>query len=160
MDSSRRSIFRYLVLCCVLFGLGCGEPNNEDAASRLAAREFPAFASQLFAQLESQPPDANTPVQLGLFGDLDLMSGESVVMGRYRYRVDSLDGTRRAHMAFQMRTEPEANAAPIVLTFVSRDGRWNLEQAEHLPHGESELDSVLARRLSPWAESAVERVSR
>lgn len=162
-------IITFALPSILLMILGCGAPQPGKNDARVGEEAFAQFADRLYNELAAQPISPDYRAQIGLFGDLDVMSGENVVMGRYRYRVDTVAGRPAGHLAFQIRDEEAGRTVPIILTFQPRDGDWHLENSRHVKEstslGASSQDAdtsdglthILYSRLESWAEAAVER---
>lgn len=167
---ANRRIFAALPAVLLLM-LGCGTPQPGGNEARVGEEAFAQFADRLYDELDAQPISRGHRARIGLFGDLDVMSGEKVVMGRYRYRVDTVAGRPAGHLAFQIRDEEAGRTVPIILTFQPRDGEWHLENSRHVEevtsHGASSPDAetsdglthLLNTRLESWAQAAVDRAS-
>lgn len=153
----------------LLLTLGCGTPQSGENEPLAPEKEFAQFADRLYNELDAQPISPGHRARIGLFGDLDVMAGENVVMGRYRYRMDSVAGRPVGHLAFQIQDEQAGHTVPIMLTFQARDGDWHLETSRHVAEWTSpsvsshDVDTsdgftqILDSRLDSWAEAAVER---
>lgn len=134
------------VLLLVVASAACGEASDSSASADSGGVEddFASFSRSLFAELHREPLDSSSNIEVGLFGDLSLSLEERVVMGRYRYRVDSTDYGHVAYMAFQVRDSLREEApVPVFLTFARRDAAWHLEGADYGAEvsGIAEVDS-------------------
>lgn len=165
-------------LLLVVTVVSCGDAAEEGDRTAAAESDFRAFASELFDEMSKEPLDATFETETGLFGDMSVTPGELVVMGRYRFRVDSSSSRHVGHMAFQIRdAERMYKPVPVVLRFVSLDGTWRLDEAAvHTPGTASPPDSrnsagqvsadsrpnplgqSVMENLNPWVDAAVERV--
>lgn len=143
-----RIVVRPLLASVVLsvLSLSCvgEEGRGRDAREPDPTFDFASYAEDLFVQLRREPLDSSLQTETGLFGDMSVGAGESVVMGRYRLRVDSQPTGRVGYMAFQIRdARRNYEPIPIVLRFVSEAGRWRLDDAQAHPR-ESESTSLEA----------------
>lgn len=151
----------------MLVGLiACGTEERAEDESRSADPEasFASYAQVYYRELNETPLSDSVEVDVGLFGDLNVMAGENVVMGRYRYRVDTTQGDVSAHLTFFARTPAEADGIPIVLAFEKDDGTWMLRETGYVPADNdteeaSSLERILDRRLDDWAQEASDAVS-
>lgn len=147
--------------------LGCAADGGGEAGDVEAS--FGAFAGALYTEMRNEPLGDSVDVELGLFGDLNVMPGERVVMGRYRYRVDSIDGVPVGFFSLLVRPAGEQIGVPVQVTFARRGRGWELREAEHVltPNGaESEghaptfrLREALEGDLESWVHRASENAS-
>jgi hypothetical protein len=141
--------------------------------------DFASYSQKVYGSLATEPLDSTLQTETGLFGGMAVGAGERIVMGRYRYRVDSAEYGPIGRMAFQIRDMDGAyGAVPVVLQFVSRDGSWRLEEVAHFASDTTDIGSAasgsgagatnpqtnplvrsLTERLDPWVGAAVDRVS-
>ena len=165
----------------VIFVASCG--GASDTNEGLSERENPDFASyaqSVYAELAREPLDSTLQTEVGLFGDMSVGEGENIVMGEYRFRLDSTEYGPVAHMAFQVRDAGgEYEPVPVVLQFVSRDEKWRLEEVAHhdlalsrgsaafresepsdADDGANPLVRSVEAGLDPWVVSAVGRAGQ
>lgn len=140
--------------------------------------DFASYSQKVYGSLATEPLDSTLQTETGLFGGMAVGADERIVMGRYRYRVDSAEYGPIGRMAFQIRdTDGAYDAVPVVLQFVSRDGNWRLEEVAHFASNTTDTGSAasgssagtadpqtnplvrsLTERLDPWVGAAVDRV--
>lgn len=141
----------------------CGGAGETDDAAALEA-SFAAFAESLYRELDREPLGDTLDVEIGLFGDLNVMAGENVVMGRYRYRVDSTGANPSGQLSFLVRAAGETRAVPVVMFFGRTNDTWSLREATYVPTRSDEatafqVEEALADGLEPWTRNAVRRAS-
>ena len=141
--------------------IGCGQNDAGQQAIRDDPEaSFAEFASLLYDQLETQPLGGGESVDVGLFGDLNVVGGESIIMGRYRYLTETGDSEPKARMGFLVReTNTRGDPVPVTLHFVARNGMWHLEEATHDAEGPqtTSFKDALVQNFDGWIASAVER---
>lgn len=174
------SVTKHLLasLLLVVTIVSCGETTREAKGTATIESDFRAFANELFDEMRRVPLDSTFETEPGLFGDMSVTPGEAVVMGRYRFRVDSTASRHVGHMAFQIRdAERMVDPVPVVLRFVSLDGTWQLDEAAlYAPYTTSPPDTQnsadlvrgnarpnplgqsVIENLDPWVHAAVERL--
>lgn len=151
------------ILFLTLALIGCGGSDGSDADMDPAEAEasFDAFARSLYAELERRPLSDTMEVDIGLFGDLNVMAGENVVMGRYRYRVDEEAGAPAGRLSFLVR-RGQMPGIPIVLQFEAERGSWNLRDARVAGSASdapaSAVEALLDRRLEGWTQEAMRAI--
>lgn len=138
---------------------GCGAPAPSERPAQDAETSFAAFAGDVFDQLSSTPLDPAVQTSVGLFGDLNVMAGESVVMGRYRYHVDTTAGQPHGHMTFHVSpADDRAAAVPVVLEFSAPRASWRLERTTFVSaEAGPEIKAALDARLDEWVADGVRR---
>lgn len=170
-----------MVALLALLVASCADvPDTDQHRAEGAGADFASYAQAVYAELAREPLDSTLETETGLFGGMSVGEGESIVMGEYRFRVDSAEYGPVAHMAFQLRdVDGEYEPVPVVLQFVSRDDSWRLEEVAHygaepirIRGGSPEAGShdrddeanpllrSVAGRLDLWIVAAVERVDR
>ncbi len=146
---------RFSLIAALLVASACGSGERPNGTER----SFSSFAQSLYEELDSTPVGDTVDVEIGLFGGLNVMPGENVVMGRYRYRVDSTGAARTGHLSFLARSTEGSPAVPIILIFDAADGTWLLREATVVPADESDLERVLSGRLESWVRQAANNMS-
>jgi len=183
------TIRRIAVVALMMMLLGsCSEVDEGREGQTLEnlQKDFASYSQKVYGSLATEPLDSTLQTETGLFGGMAVGAGERIVMGRYRYRVDSAEYGPIGRMAFQIRDMDGAyGAVPVVLQFVSRDGSWRLEEVAHFAFDTTDIASdttnigpaasgsgagatnpqtnplvrSLTERLDPWVGAAVDRVS-
>lgn len=122
---------------------------------------FASYAQDLFRELQAMPLSDTHDVEIGMFGDLNLMAGENVVMGRYRYRVDSTVDGAAGHLNFFARSSDGGELVPVVLVFNEDVDTWVLREAMFVPADSrtTSLEEVLDRHLDDWVHRAASDVA-
>lgn len=160
-DGDRSSPYAVLVIALLLLApAACNAPDHPDATT---ASDFGTYARALFTELDRTPIGDSLALELGLFGDLNVMAGEHVVMGRYRFRVDTTNGTRSASLTFLARSPSYPTAVPVLLEFERNDG-WMLREAslvssENQDGMNAELEDLMRPHLDAWVRRAQANVS-
>ena len=169
-----------LALMMLLMLPSCSEVDEGRQRQTLESllEDFASYSQKVYSSLATEPLDSTLQTETGLFGGMAVGAGERIVMGQYRYRVDSAEYGPIGRMAFQIRdTDGAHGPEPVVLQFVSRDGRWRLEEVAHFASDTTGIGSTasgsgagttnpqtnplvrsLAERLDPWVGAAVDRV--
>ena len=143
----------------ILTACGGGEREGSGGSPVDAETSFAAYAQELYRELEETPLSDTVQVDIGMFGDLSAMAGEHVVMGRYRYRIDSTQAGVSGHLTFFARSPAGSEAVPVVLAFDAGEGSWVLRDASYVPSGAgsaetSTVEQILDARLEAWAADA------
>lgn len=140
--------------------------------------DFASYSQKVYSSLATEPLDSTLQTEMGLFGGMAVGADERIVMGQYRYRVDSAEYGPIGRMAFQIReTNSGYDPEPVVLQFVLREGSWRLEEVAHFASDTTDTGSTasgsvagttnppanplvrsLTERLDPWVGAAVDRV--
>lgn len=159
-------IYKGLIIAVLLALPACStneRPENKGGSAD-SGTAFATYAQELYRELDETPLSDSVEVDIGMFGDLNVMSGENVVMGRYRYRVDTVRGDVSGHLTFFARSDVGDEAVPVMLAFGREDGFWMLREATYVTSDEddgeaSPLEKILDRHLDEWARQAASDVT-
>lgn len=147
------------LMVCTLVGCRADRQARSDRFSDAAS--FAPFASEVYAQLSQRTLGDGLQTDVGLFGDLDVMAGDEVVMGRYRFRVDTMTTPSTAYMAFHVRGA-DGVLTPVRLQFASAADGWHLEEEEHQLYGGASdtAREVPTEALEAWITESVAAAAR
>lgn len=153
-----------VVLLLAVTACGSDERRTNGVASVDPEASFASYSQELYRELDETPLSDSMQIDIGMFGDLNVMAGENVVMGRYRYRVDRIGGDVSGHLTFFARSSEDGGAVPVVLVFDNENGSWKLSDATYVPAAVEggttfSVEEVLDRRLDAWASRAASNVT-